>query len=121
MNYPKRHFLILNIILILYSLSTVCGKMAAMQEFGSTEFFLLYFGMILLLVIYAIGWQQVIKSMPLSIAFTNKAITVVWGIIWGNNLFNEKISILKLIGAMVVIVGVVLYVLPERQEDTHDR
>ena len=42
-------------------------------------------------------------------AFANKAITVVWGIIWGYLFFDEAITLKKLIGAALVMTGIVLY------------
>ena len=39
----------------------------------------------------------------------NKAVTVVWGIIWGAVFFHESITVGKVIGAALVIVGVVIY------------
>lgn len=72
--------------------------------------FCLYYGCIILLLgIYAVGWQQIIKHLPLTTAFANKAVTVVWGIIWGCAFFHEMITPGKVIGAVLVIMGVVLY------------
>ena len=65
--------------------------------------------------VYAIGWQQIIKHMPLSTAYPNKAVTVAWGIVWGAVLFDEKITFFKVIGALIVIAGVVLFALPEEE------
>ena len=39
--------------------------------------------MLAALVAYAFGWQQVIKHLPLTTAYANKAVTVVWGILLG--------------------------------------
>lgn len=58
---------------------------------------------------YAIGWQQILKRMPLTVAFANKAITVVWGMLWGFLLFGEEITWQMVVGAIVVITGVVIY------------
>ena len=69
--------------------------------------------MIAVLGIYAIGWQQVIKRMPLTSAYANKAVTIVWGIIWGALLFHESVTPLKLLGAAIVLVGVVLFSLAD--------
>ena len=60
--------------------------------------------------VYAIGWQQVIKRLPLITAYANRAVTIVWGIIWGLLIFNEKLNAGKVIGALIVIAGVILYV-----------
>lgn len=66
--------------------------------------------------VYALGWQQVIKRMPLTTAFANKAVTIVWGIIWGIVFFHEAISIGKIIGAFLVIIGVVLFSYSDEKE-----
>ncbi len=75
----------------------------------SMHFLLLYSSVLVILFLYAVGWQQVIKHLPLSIAYANKAVTIVWGILWGCVFFQESITIGKLIGAAVVLIGVVLY------------
>lgn len=101
--------LLLHILLMLYSVSGIFSKLAA-EETGITLRFCLYYGGIIgLLGIYAIGWQQIIKRIPLTTAFANKAITVVWGIIWGLLFFHETITWGKLLGAALVIAGVALY------------
>ena len=99
----------LHLMLMVYSMSGICSKMASKQEFLSTEFCFYYAMIIILLGFYAIGWQQIIKRLPLTTAFANKAVTVVWGIVWGAVFFHESITVGKVIGAALVIVGVVIY------------
>ena len=111
---------LLHLMLMIYSLSGICSKKAAEVPFLSLKFCLYYGIVILLLAFYAIGWQQIIKRLPLTTAFANKAVTVVWGIIWGAVFFHEKITLGKLLGAAIVIAGVVLYVLSDKQEESHD-
>lgn len=94
---------------MVYSLSSYFSKNASRFPFLSLRFILYYLGVIAILGIYAIGWQQVIKRLPLTTAYANKAVTVVWGMIWGLVFFQEGISVGKVIGAAMVIAGVVLY------------
>lgn len=101
--------LLLHIMLMIYSMSGICSKMAASQPFLSFKFCLYYAIIIALLGFYAIGWQQIIKYLPLTTAFANKAVTVVWGIIWGFVFFQEPVTCGKVFGALLVICGVVLY------------
>ncbi len=101
--------LLLHGMLMIYSMSGICSKLAAQEQFLSVKFCLYYAIIIFLLGFYAIGWQQIIKYLPLTTAFANKAVTVVWGIIWGWMVFDEKITLGKLIGAVMVISGVVIY------------
>ena len=96
-------------MLMVYSMSGICSKLAAGESFLSARFCIYYAVIIVLLGVYAIGWQKVIKRIPLTTAFANKAVTVVWGIVWGWFFFGESITPGKLIGAGMVIAGVVLF------------
>ena len=109
----------LHIILLIYSLSGICSKNAGGVPFLSVEFFFYYGLLLLIMAFYAIAWQQIIKSLPLTTAFANKAVTVVWGMIWGTVIFKENITFGKLIGALLVILGVVVYSYADR-EDSYD-
>lgn len=106
----------LHVLLAVYSLSSVCAKLASGFEFMSFGFVGCYAGMIALLGVYAVGWQQIIKRLPLTYAYANKAVTVLWGIVWGVLLFREQVSALKLLGAAVVLAGVVLFSLAEKDD-----
>ena len=109
-NYHRlKTFLFLHLMLMIYSLSGVCSKKAAQAGFLSIEFCLFYGLLIVLLGFYAVCWQQIIKRLPLTTAFSNKAVTIVWGIIWGVIFFREAVSPGKIVGAIAVIVGVVMY------------
>lgn len=108
---------LLHIMLMIYSMSGICSKLAAGQKFLSMKFCLYYGLIILLLGFYAIGWQQIIKRMPLTAAFANKAVTVVWGIIWGFVFFKEPITPGKVVGAVLVIAGIVMYALADKEAE----
>lgn len=106
----------LHILLFFYSFSGFTSKFAAQQPAGSFEFFAWYGAMLAVLAVYAIGWQQILKRLPLTVAFANKAITVVWGIVWGVLLFGETVTLPMVIGGVVVIAGVVLFAVADGEE-----
>ena len=108
---------ILHIILLVFSLSTVLSKLASGEELLSLRFCGFYAGIIVLLGIYAIVWQQLIKHLPLIFAYANKAVTIIWGLIWGYLLFSESITLNKVIGALVVVAGIVVFSLGEKNND----
>lgn len=111
----------LHLLLMLYSTSTICSKLAAEEPFLSFRFCLCYAGVIALLGLYAIGWQQIIKRLPLTMAFANKAVTVVWGLLWGVLFFQERMTVGKIAGAVLVIAGVVIYAgADQAQEVEHE-
>ncbi|MEA5019332.1 MAG: DMT family transporter [Gordonibacter sp.] len=109
-------FISLHLLLVLYSLTDLFGKAAAGFSFTDARFFLCYGGVLLVLFVYAIGWQQLIKRLPLTTAFANKAITVFWGLVWGVLFFQEELTPLKVIGAGIVVAGVVLFSRADNEE-----
>ena len=85
-------YFVLHALMALFSLSPVCSKLAGQQDFLSVPFLVFYSLVIVILGVYALAWQQVIKRMPLTTAYANKAVTVVWGMVWGTLLFHETIT-----------------------------
>ena len=109
----KQTFLCLQLLLLVYSLGGIFSKMAALQSFLSMKY-ILYYGIVLfILVIYAIFWQQIIKKLPLIVAYASKAVTVIWGVVWGMLVFNEHITIQNIVGAIIIVVGIVFVVSEE--------
>ena len=104
-----KSLILLNILLLVYSLEGVCSKTAAGESFLSIRFCIFYGLVLVILGIYAICWQQLIKRLPLTLAYANKAVTLVWGMIWGILFFSEKVTLLKAIGVVITIGGVLLY------------
>ena len=108
---------LLHILLAVYSLGGIFTKMAGGYDYLSFQFIFCYGMVLFILVIYAVGWQQIIKRVPLTIAFANKAITVVWGIVWGALFFKESITLGKIIGAILVIIGVMIFAQSDEVRD----
>lgn len=103
----------LHIMLLLYSLGGICSKYAANSEFLSMRFILFYGIVILDLAFYAICWQQVLKHLPLVVAYVNKSVTVIWGILWGCLFFKDTITWRNIVGALIIVAGVYLVVTDE--------
>ena len=108
--FDIKTFAVLHFILLLYSFVGVFMKLAFQNEMFSFKFFLFAGLAVLFLGIYAIVWQQVLKKMPLTVAFTNKAIYIVWGMLWGALFLGDQITWYKILGSLIVFPGVVLVV-----------
>jgi drug/metabolite transporter (DMT)-like permease len=115
-NGAVKTFIALHVILMVYSFGSFFSKTASMSDFLSLKFVLCYGMLILILGIYAIAWQQIIKKIPLTTAYANKAITVVWGLVWGFVFFGEKITIGKLLGVALIVIGIVLFATADKEE-----
>ena len=110
-------YIALHLLLMSYSVGDILSKLAAKEEFLSLDFCLYYAGIIGILGVYAFGWQQIIRKMPLTAAFSNKAITVVWGIIWGALFFRERITPGKIAGAVLVMIGVIVFAVSDGEQE----
>lgn len=99
-------FLLLQVSFLIYSCSSVVAKFASGNEVLSFKFILFYGLEVIILGIYAILWQQVIKKYDLSIAYANKAVTLLWALLWSVLLFNEKLKWNHIVGVAIVMVGI---------------
>lgn len=115
-----KRYVFLHMLLFVFSMSSVCSKLAAGEAFMSFRFMVLYGAVIALLGIYAVFWQQIIKNMPLTAAYANRAVTVFWGMVWGLLIFREKITPGKAAGALLVIAGIILFAISDREETRED-
>lgn len=111
-------YLLLHFLFALYSSGEIFSKLASGEAFLSVRFCLLYFCMIAVLGIYAIGWQQVIKHIPLSTAFANKAVTVIWGTVLGSVIFHESVTPGKIAGIGLIVAGIVVFSFSDKEETT---
>lgn len=111
-------YFILHIIILIYALNSIFSKTAAQYDVMSTQWIIFYGLVIVALGVYAIAWQQVLKHLPLITSYANKAVTTIWGVIFGFFIFGEVITVKKLIAAAVIIFGVYLVVTGE--EDAHE-
>lgn len=109
-----KNLLFLHFLFFLYSLFSVFSKLGGRTEVFSPHFFLWYGAAFFMLALYALGWQQVLKRMSLFAAYSGKAVVILWGILWGALLFQETISARKIIGAVIIMAGIILY---SRAED----
>lgn len=106
----------LHLTFLVYSLASVFSKKAGAEEVFSIKF-LIFYGMVLvILMLYAVLWQQNLKRLPLVMAYANKAVTVIWGMVWGILLWHEKVSINNIIGAAIIMFGVALIATEEKKE-----
>ena len=103
-------YIILYLILFMSSVGGIFSKLAATKQFLSFEWLLDYAVVILILGVYAIVWQQMLKKVQLNIAYASKSTTLIWGMLWGVLFFNETLTPTNIIGGVIVIAGVILMV-----------
>ena len=99
-----KDILILQLIIIIYTFSSICAKLASGQE--TILRLLLFTGLeFLCLAVYAILWQQAIKKFDLSVAYANRAMVLLWSMIWAVLVFHDTITLKNILGVALVIAG----------------
>ena len=100
--------LALQLVVMLYTLSSVAAKMASGQAFLSLPFIVYYGVEILILGFYAIAWQQIIKRCDLSVAYANRSMAILWSLVWTVNFFHEALTVKNIIGVLIVFAGTMI-------------
>lgn len=109
---PRSALALLHGTLFLYAVVSLFGKyagvnLAAKQTVPTLIFLGLEF---LSLVVYAALWQQTLRRMPLSFAYSNKAVCTLWSCLFGLLFFGETMTWGKAAGLALVLTGVWLVV-----------
>ncbi len=103
-----KQILVLQLVVVIYTLSSVAAKGAAGYELLSWQFIFFYGLQFGILGVYAILWQQMIKRFDLSIAYANRAMAILWSLVWAVVFFHEEITINNIIGVVIVLAGTML-------------
>lgn len=118
-----KNILMLQAVVVIYTLSSVVAKLATGKELFSFSFFLFYGLEIAILGVYAILWQQMIKRFDLSIAYANRAMALLWSALWAVLLFREGLGPKQVAGIVLVILGTVIVNIdtPSKKEETEEK
>lgn len=115
-----KNILLLQVIIIIYTISSVMAKLAsssAEEPFRMLVFLGLEF---VILAIYAVLWQQMIKRFELSVAYANRAMAILWSMIWAVIFFHDEITFRNVLGVLIVLLGMVIVNLDAREEGQDD-
>ncbi len=94
---------------LVYACTSILTKMASRQEWLSWPCLLWIAGAIVVMGVYALLWQQVIARMPLSTAYMFKGTSLVFVLLFSVLLFGEAITWNNVIGAVIIIIGIILF------------
>jgi len=96
----------LQLSIIVFSFSGVFQKYAAKYKFLSFNNLLFYGLSFFILFVYAFLWQKILKKVPLSVAYANRATAMIWSLAWSYLMFGENIGINKIFGSLIICYGV---------------
>lgn len=109
MNKKSLPYLALIGVNLIYACTSICTKMASRQEILSLSYLLWIAGAIGVMGVYALSWQQVIARMPISTAYMFKGTSLIFVLLFSALLFGEAITLNNVIGAVIIIIGIILF------------
>jgi len=110
-----KQLLLLQGVVMIYTISSVMAKFASAGE--TLGRLVIFFGLdLFFLGVYALFWQQLIKRFPLSVAYANRAMALLWSALWARIIFGEEIGARQMAGIGLVMVGI-LMINTEKQEE----
>ena len=94
---------------LLYTGVSLFTKYASQQEFMSWNYIVGLIGTVGVMGLYAVLWQQVLKRIELSLAYMFKGTSLIFVMLLAYVLFDEQITWNNIVGAIIIIGGIVLY------------
>ena len=98
--------LLLQGAVVIYSFADICAKLASRHAFLTPGYILWLGAEVLVLGVYALCWQQILKRVEMSVAYSNRAAAVVWTPLWGVLLFGEQLTLKNLLGIGILFAGI---------------
>lgn len=115
-----KNIILLQAIIVIYTVSSVMAKLASASTAKPLRM-LVFLGLeFVILAIYAVLWQQMIKRFDLSVAYANRSMAILWSMIWAVIFFHDEITLRNVLGVLIVLVGTVIVNLDAREEAQDD-
>lgn len=103
---------LLQMIVFVYSFISMLSKCVSMQiklhGLFSIQVLGGLAGFFCALAVYAFFWQKILKKVELSVAYANKAVGLLWTLVWAGLLFGEAVTIRNVVGLLVICAGVMM-------------
>lgn len=95
---------------LLFSIVSIAVKYTSMQQLFNMRYFIGVVVVIAMLGTYAIVWQQILKRVDMTLAYMFKATGIIYVLLYSVFLFGETITVWNIIGAAIIITGIILFV-----------
>ena len=102
----KSAYILMLLSFFIYSLSSFFSKLASRYEMFSMPYIFCFCGIIIVLGLYGILWQQVLKNIDLSVAMAFKPLCLILSVLWSVIFFSEHLSHKMITGIVLIILGI---------------
>ena len=115
-----KNIILLQAIIIIYTVSSVMAKFASANKETPIKFFLFLGLEFAILAVYAVLWQQMKKRFDLSVAYANRSMAILWSMIWAVIFFHDKITLRNVLGVLLVLLGTIVVNMDAAGGEQHD-
>lgn len=103
-----KNIILLQGVVVIYTLSGIMSKNASANGDNLVKFLTFFALEFVLLAVYAVLWQQMIKRFELSVAYANRSMAVLWSMLWAVLFFHDEITVKNIVGVLFVTMGTVI-------------
>lgn len=108
MRSKLKNIILLQGVVVIYTFSGIMSKKAS-QNGDNPVKFLFFFAMeFVILAVYALLWQQMIKRFELSVAYANRSMAILWSMLWAVVFFGDTITWKNILGVLLVLLGTII-------------
>ncbi len=104
-----RTVIVLLLAYMIYATVSIATKYTSFQELFSIDYFVGLVISVMILGIYAIIWQQVLKRIELTTAYMFKGTSLIFVLLFSALIFNETITLWNIVGASLIVGGIVWF------------
>lgn len=101
-----KEYIVLILVFFFYSTVSIAAKFTSLQEFLSPGYLLGLAIVVVMLGVYAVVWQQVLKRTELTTAYMFKGTSLIFVLLFSVLLFNEAITPCNIVGAGLIVGGI---------------
>lgn len=105
-SWKIKKYVLLHLLVLYYPVVSILAKFASHYEVLSLNFILIYALQLFCIGIYAVLWQRVIKNFELSVAYSTRALVVIYNMFWAYIIFCEKITFKNILGSLIILLGI---------------
>ena len=108
MGKKLKNIILLQGVVMIYTFSGIMSKKASQNGNDPVKFLTFFALEFVVLAIYGLLWQQVIKHFELSVAYANRSMAILWSMLWAVVFFDDIITGKNILGVLLVLLGTII-------------
>ena len=108
MGKKLKNIILLQGVMIIYTFASVMSKKASENGDNPVRFLIFFALEFVVLALYALLWQQMIKRFELSVAYANRSMAILWSMLCAVVFFDDIVTGKNILGVLLVLLGTII-------------